>query len=406
MITYGTSFFCIFVLKDLFFAQVPPLLFTGIVLLLGVLWMGILGYIAAIYLVKPLKKFEEQLQKISGGDLTVEVQVGRSRDEVGALAAAIKRMIGELRQIMEEIYAHFEHTDQGVAKLKETTREAASHAEAIAVTVERIAGGVEQGERALKVASEGLQSLYDTSRRVNQHAERTKELSHKMDKELKDSLEEAKSLTKGIYKLREQNEDAIRSVQELENHAAEIGQISRVVGEIAEQTNLLALNASIEAARAGENGRGFAVVAEEVRKLADQSAKAVMSINERIERMQEQVRLVVKKISDQVELAKDESKKAETTSESLNKISDSINTAVASVDEIALLVQDEFKGMDRIKKETEQLAAMSVEMTEGGKQVAAVTQEQSASMEEIAKFADQLTRKTEELRKKLSFFKL
>ncbi|CCQ94988.1 hypothetical protein CULT_220025 [[Clostridium] ultunense Esp] len=84
MITYGTSFFCIFVLKDLFFAQVPPLLFTGIVLLLGVLWMGILGYIAAIYLVKPLKKFEEQLQKISGGDLTVEVQVGRSRDEVGA----------------------------------------------------------------------------------------------------------------------------------------------------------------------------------------------------------------------------------------------------------------------------------------------------------------------------------
>ncbi|CCQ94985.1 hypothetical protein CULT_220022 [[Clostridium] ultunense Esp] len=76
------------------------------------------------------------------------------------------------------------------------------------------------------------------------------------------------------------------------------------------------------------------------------------------------------------------------------------------MDEIALLVQDEFKGMDRIKKETEQLAAMSVEMTEGGKQVAAVTQEQSASMEEIAKFADQLTRKTEELRKKLSFFKL
>jgi methyl-accepting chemotaxis protein len=91
---------------------------------------------------------------------------------------------------------------------------------------------------------------------------------------------------------------AIEAMGRIENSSKEIGNIISVIDEIAFQTNLLALNAGVEAARAGESGKGFAVVAQEVRELAQRSAKAAKEIKTLITASSEQVETGVKLVNE------------------------------------------------------------------------------------------------------------
>ena len=108
-------------------------------------------------------------------------------------------------------------------------------------------------------------------------------------------------------------------VRELTEAASKIGDIVRLISEIASQTNLLALNATIEAARAGDAGKGFAVVANEVKSLANQTAKATEEISAQISAIQSVTRESVTAI--------------QSVSATIGEVSDVVSTINASVDQ-------------------------------------------------------------------------
>ena len=84
--------------------------------------------------------------------------------------------------------------------------------------------------------------------------------------------------------------ESILAIKKVEESSKKVTEMVSVIAQIAAQTNLLAMNAAIEAAHAGESGKGFAVVANEVRALAESSAKSAKGINAQIKKMVEAVR--------------------------------------------------------------------------------------------------------------------
>lgn len=405
LITYTTS--------ALFIHFVQPLIFDGttsswkfeiLTYALGIFWSGALAYFFSGIIIKPLFNLEKVAILASEGKIGVDVEVPKSKDEIQSVAIAFQAMLVNLREMVQSIEDNFEKTNKTVQQLSIESSVASEQAEAIASTIAQISEGAEHSAVAVQETAESVEDVRVLASEVNLRAEKSSKQSNEMITGLSQTTEVIQTLVNGIQKIASGSEAALGNVHQLEENAGKVESIIQLVGDIAAQTNLLALNASIEAARAGEHGKGFAVVAEEVRKLADESAKAVQGISELILAIQTDVQTVVRQMTDQVSFAVGEAKRVSETNEAIEGMSTKIHEMAESVVEISSLVEKQLTNIESTARQSQEVAAIAEETSAGAEEVRSATDEQARSIEQIESVSYGLKQQSEELFKVISQF--
>ncbi|MBN6885034.1 methyl-accepting chemotaxis protein [Cytobacillus horneckiae] len=408
VITYSISAICIQFLYPLIENTIPinKVAFNLIILMLGALWSGILAFFAAGLIIKPLHDLEQTALKAANGNLQDGVKLSRSDDEIRSLGLAFNQMLESLKEMVDRIDENFKSTNEKVIAISKESSIAAEQAEAISITISEISHGAESSAAATQSTAELVEEVIRIAEEVQVKAKYSGGVSTELVNDLINSKKAIHSLITGIETLAAGNQRSLQTVKRLEENAAKVEQIIQLVGDIAAQTNLLALNASIEAARAGEHGKGFAVVAEEVRKLADESAKAVQGISGLIQNIQEEVKNVVSQIKDQVESANNEAQKGTDTNAVIEEMTKTVNQMAASVSTITDLADNQMRTMQETSAQSQQVAAIAEETSAGAQQVSASTEAQTAVIENVDKLVKELKDQAEHLKNNITKFKI
>lgn len=396
-VTYGTSAFFIFYFSNFFTRYIPGWAYTTIILLLGVLWSGILGYFAARFLTNVIWQIQEGVTLAAKGDLTVELQVKPTKDELMSLSKMIQAMIFHLKETVLGIHTYSTKAEEKGHILTARVAEATEQSKAIGLTTEEIAKGAERQSQIALETFEAIQNSMAKFQGIETHVSESAGLSKEMVMTLEEGEGHINSLINGILHLADVNQLQVKQVDELSREANEIGLVTKVVGKFVEQTNLLALNATIEAARAGEEGLGFSVVASEIQKLANESGHSLKRIDELIKAIQDKVENVVTHIQSQLLLVNEEKGKANRTDQALSDVKASVFKVTTSIEKIKKETEEQKQTMNQIYEQAEEIAAVAEVTSAGAEEVAASTQEQEEIMEELLLEIRGLTHDTKEL---------
>ena len=260
----------------------------------------------------------DDVEGASRGDLTVQAEV--TADELGAVADAFNLTIQNLCEIVQQVKRAAKQVNKNSTDSESFARNNSSDALRMA--------------EELAVTLNSVQLMTESIQRVAENAHEAEEVAHTSSVTALKGGEAVERTVGGILQIRETVSETARKVKRLAEASQEISKIVAVISQIASRTNLLALNASIQAARAGEAGRGFAIVADEVRQLADRSAKSLKEIEQIVLQIQSETGSVMTAMEEGIQQVIDVTDKSEQSKRALEdiiEVSNRINTLVRSI---------------------------------------------------------------------------
>jgi len=326
-------------------------------------------FIAAFFILRPLKPIKDELSSLKNLDFSGSLFI-KTNDKledfskiVAITKSSIKKDLLLLKGGSDEIYNFSKNIKEIADKMKNLS-------DSVSGIVNDVAQGAvhqaEEIEKAVTILNENIENLKSI---VSQQIQ-TKDVLADVNQTLNNSGKDILSAAKDINLLSTEFSEIVQKGSKLSEEANEVMKITSTVAEISNQINMLALNASIEAARAGNVGVGFAVVADEIRKLADSTMSFAKTINKSLKTFVEEVEMLSTTLTQQFEkLVKSES--------TLNEV---VNKNSQNIERISNVVETLISQIETLSSEAERISSVFETITS----LSAISQENSASAQEMA----------------------
>ena len=329
--------------RDIVLHPLRELLLTlaGALLVVVVVAGGLAGTVTRTMLAG-LRQIRDRMQDIAkgGSDLSVRLNIA-SDDEIGQTATAFNRFLEQLGNMFGSLRDEANNLAEGVERLNHVIDTIASESMQLSETASANAAAIEE----ITVA---VSHIADNAHDVDTMMRETEGLS-------RHSVEDVGAVARDAENSGQQVEELAGILHSLDSRSQEISGIVNVIKGIADQTNLLALNAAIEAARAGEQGRGFAVVADEVRKLAEGTAKATVEIAQMIDAVRAQTAQAGTTMAATVETVRRGVELSRSAATRISEIEHKIQHGVERVGDIAMATNEQKGATTSMAQSTEQI---------------------------------------------------
>jgi methyl-accepting chemotaxis protein len=376
-------------------------------MILFILLMLLSGWLITKLIASTLTTTVNHLKIIAQGDFSVDVPECflQQKDELGDIAKGFDEMQRNMRTLIREVTGSAERLAASSTELTAIAQENSSTMQQVAATTEEIAAGLETvsaSAQEITASSENMgANIEQISQKVQQGTQMAKTVEHQAV-DLQESAKHSRQSAQMLYG--EMKERMTRAIEDAKI-VSEISSMATSIAAIAGQTNLLALNAAIEAARAGEQGRGFAVVAEEVRKLAEESARAVVGIQALTGQVQVAIEVLVQGGNDLLQFINGTVSKDYITfvnvGEQYKKDAEGFLDVTSSIEGMMKQVVQE---VGEVNRAIEAVASTISQNAHGTEEIASGTSHASQSLEMVNRSAEGLAEDAGKLNKVIARF--
>lgn len=378
---------------------------TVYVAVLSILVAVLIAMGVASVITHPISSLLKMSASAAKGDLAVKIRTD-SEDEIGEVGRAFNVLVSSLAGVVTQIRRATEKVTVQAQGLSASAEQINAATQETSSTIQQISKGTMSQSQKSDEVFRVMEQMSDLVKKIAANAQATSQAASSTTKSAQEGYEAASAVAKMMERISEAVTASADVVDKLGGRTREIGEIVNVITGISDQTNLLALNAAIEAARAGEAGRGFAVVSEEVRKLAEGSARSAEQITRLVEGVQSETSKAVNAMEQSKREVLEGKVIADQAGKALEEITKQVDKVSSMIQEITSTTQMQISGTQQTVKAIEEVSIVAKQTASATEEASSSIEEQTAAMQGLSASSQELSQMSIDLRDMVSRFKL